>query len=259
MAGEGKRFVWGINPVLESLRAHPDRIEHLYLVEGQLGHRAAAEILSRARQVGVRVHRVSRERIASLSEGGVHQGVLAELKAFEYAEIADLLNAAQASGRPPLVVLLDGVQDPQNLGAILRSAHALGAHGVVLPKDRACPITGAVAKASAGAVEHLKVARVVNLSRAIEELKEAGLWIAAADMRGERALYEVDLTGPVGLVVGGEGAGVRRGVLDKCDFRLRIPMLGKVASLNASVAAAIFLYEVARQRANVSRSSGVPS
>ncbi len=259
MAADGKRFVWGINPVLESLRAHPESIEHLYLVEGQLGRSQAAEILFRAREAGVRVHKVSRERIASLSEGGVHQGVLAELKEFEYVEVEDLLSAAEGSRRPPLLVLLDGVQDPQNLGAILRSAHALGAHGVVLPKDRAAGITGSVAKASAGAVEHLMVARVVNLSRAIEELKEAGLWIAAADLRGEQALYEADLTGPLGLVVGGEGAGLRKGVLDKCDFRLRIPMLGKVASLNASVSAAIFLYEVARQRANVSRSRGVPS
>jgi 23S rRNA (guanosine2251-2'-O)-methyltransferase len=251
-AGDGGersgRYVYGVNPVLEALRARADKVERLYLAEGQLAARAAAEILSRAREAGVRVERVPRERLASLAEGGVHQGVVAELRGFDYAELGDVLAAAEASGRPPLLVVLDGIQDPHNLGAIIRSAHALGAHGVVIPRDRAVPVTGAVAKASAGAVEHCPVARVVNLSRALEELKEAGMWVAAADPHSDQPLWGARLDGPLAVVVGAEGAGVREGVLKHCDLRLRIPMLGQVGSLNASVSAAILLYEAARQR-----------
>lgn len=244
----GERYVYGVNPVLEALRARPDEVERLFVLEGQLGSRAAAELLSRARDAGIRVERVGRERLASLADGGVHQGVVAELRGFHYAEVADLLDAAQASGRPPLVVVLDGIQDPHNLGAIIRSAHALGAHGVVIGKDRAVSVTGVVAKASAGAVEHCPIARVVNISRALEELKEAGVWVAAADPDSKEPLWGARLDGPLALVVGAEGAGVREGVLKHCDFRLRIPMAGQVGSLNASVSAAILLYEVARQR-----------
>lgn len=245
---QGERYIFGVNPVLEALRAHPEQVDRLLVAQGQLGSRAAAEILSRAREAGIRVDKLPRERLSALTEGGVHQGVVARLHAFQYAELEDLLSAAEASGRPPLVVVLDGVQDPHNLGAILRSAHALGAHGVVIPKDRAVGVTGVVAKASAGAVEHCPVARVVNLSRALESLKEAGLWVAAAHPQAEQPLWSARLDGPLALVVGGEGAGVREGVLQHCDLRLRIPMLGQVGSLNASVSASILLYEAARQR-----------
>lgn len=243
-----ERYVYGVNPVLEALRARADEVDRLFVTEGQLGTKAAAEILSRARESGVRVERVTRERLASLADGGVHQGVVAELRGFEYAELQDILDAAEASGRPALVVVLDGIQDPHNLGAIVRSAHALGAHGVVIGKDRAVPITGVVAKASAGAVEHCPIARVVNISRALEELKEAGLWTAAADPESKEPLWGARLDGPLAVVVGAEGAGVREGVLKHCDFRLGIPMAGQVGSLNASVSAAVLLYEVARQR-----------
>jgi 23S rRNA (guanosine2251-2'-O)-methyltransferase len=243
-----QRYVYGVNPVLEALRVRSDEVERLYITEGQLGSRAAAEILSRARDAGIRVERVVRERLATLADGGVHQGVVAELRGFQYAELADVLAAAQKSGRPALIVVLDGIQDPHNLGAIIRSAHALGAHGVVIGKDRAVQVTGGVAKASAGAVEHCPIARVVNISRALEELKEAGVWVAAADPHATEPLWRARLDGPLALVVGAEGAGVREGVLKHCDFRLRIPMVGQVGSLNASVSAAILLYEVARQR-----------
>ncbi|MCY1077160.1 23S rRNA (guanosine(2251)-2'-O)-methyltransferase RlmB [Archangium lansingense] len=243
-----QRYVYGVNPVLESLRAHAERVERLFVTEGQLAAKAAAEIFSRARDAGIRVERVPRERLAALADGGVHQGVVAELRGFEYAELEDLLEAAEQSGRPPLLVVLDGIQDPHNFGAIIRSAHALGAHGVVIAKDRAVPVTGVVAKASAGAVEHCPIARVVNLSRALEELKEAGVWIAAADPHSNEPMWGARLDGPLAVVVGAEGAGVRQGVLEHCDFRLRIPMLGQVGSLNASVSAAILLYEAARQR-----------
>lgn len=248
MRDRGERHVYGVNPVLEALRVRSDEVERLYITEGQLGSKAAAEILSRARDAGIRVERVTRERLASLAEGGVHQGVVAELRGFQYAELPDVLAAAEASGRPPLIVVLDGIQDPHNLGAIIRSAHALGAHGVVIGKDRAVPVTGLVAKASAGAVEHCPIARVVNISRALEELKEAGVWVAAADVEATEPLWKARLDGPLAIVVGAEGAGVREGVLKHCDFRLRIPMAGQVGSLNASVSAAILLYEVARQR-----------
>lgn len=243
-----QRYVYGVNPVLESLRAHAERVERLFVTEGQLAAKAAAEIFSRARDAGIRVERVPRERLAVMSDGGVHQGVVAELRGFDYVDLPDLLEVAEQSGRPPLLVVLDGIQDPHNFGAIIRSAHAMGAHGVVIAKDRAVQVTGVVAKASAGAVEHCPIARVVNLSRALEELKEAGVWIAAADPHSNEPLWGARLDGPLALVVGAEGAGVRQGVLEHCDFRLRIPMLGQVGSLNASVSAAILLYEAARQR-----------
>lgn len=246
--GERERYVYGVNPVLEALRAHAERVERLFTAEGQLAAKAAAEIFSRARDSGIRVERVPRERLAAMADGGVHQGIIAELRGFEYVDVSDLLEAAEESGRPPLLVVLDGIQDPHNFGAIIRSAHALGAHGVIIAKDRAVPVTGVVAKASAGAVEHCPIARVVNLSRTLEELKEAGVWIAAADPESTEPLWRARLDGPLAVVVGAEGAGVREGVLKHCDFRLGIPMLGQVGSLNASVSAAILLYEAARQR-----------
>lgn len=243
------RFVYGVKPVLEVLRARPDQIEHILLAEGRVPPQQSAELLSRARDAGVRVQKVPRERLAALAQGGVHQGVLAEVREFAYAELTDVIEAARTAGEEPLVVVLDGIQDPQNLGAIIRSAHALGAHGVVVPRDRAAGVTAAVAKASAGAVEHTRVARVVNLSRALEELKEAGLWIAAADPQSTQPLWRANLQGPLAIVVGAEGSGIRPGVLQHCDLRLSIPMSGRVASLNASVSAAVLLYEAARQRA----------
>ena len=254
-AGPGARYIWGVNPVLEALRARPDEVERLLVAEGHLQPSVAGELMTRAREAGIRVERVPRERLTTLSGGGVHQGVVAGLQAFRYAELEDVLEVARKAGQPPLLVALDGVQDPHNLGAIIRSAHALGAHGVVIPKDRAAPITGVVAKASAGALEHCAVARVTNLSRALEELKEEGLWVAAADPEGDTALWDARLDGALVLVVGAEGAGVRPGVLEHCDFRLRIPMAGRVGSLNASVSAGLLLYEVARQRGK-SRTQG---
>lgn len=241
-------MVHGIHPVLEALRAHAADVERLYVLEGSVPPRAAAEILSRAREAQVRVERVPRERLQAMAESGSHQGVVARLREFAYATLEEVLARAEASGTPPLVVVLDGLQDPHNLGAVIRSADALGAHGVVLPKDRSVGVTAAVARASAGAVEHVPVARVTNLSRALEVLKTSGLWVAAADPEGDQALWDARLDGPLALVIGAEGAGVRPGVLKHSDLRLRIPMAGRVGSLNASVSAALVLYEVARQR-----------
>ena len=244
-----ERLVYGIHPVMEALRAHAGEVERLVLVEGALPSRQAAEVLALAEASGVHVERVARERIVEMADGGVHQGVAAELRAYAYSGLEELLAVARSANQPPLLVVLDGIQDPHNLGAIIRSAYALGAHGVVLGKDRAAGVTAAVSKASAGAVEHLRVARVTNLSRALEELKSSGLWVAAADPAGDTPLWGAPLDGPLALVVGAEGEGVRPGVLGHSDFRVRIPMAPGVASLNASVAAALLLYEAVRQRA----------
>ena len=247
------RCVYGINPVLEALRARPDQVERLFLTDAPLASRGAEEILARAEEACIRVETVARERLDKMAEGGVHQGVVAELRSFSYVELEDLIRIAGESGRPPLFVVLDGIQDPHNLGAIIRSAHALGAHGIIVPKDRAVPVTGTVSKASAGAIEHTPIARVTNISRALEELKTSGVWVAAADPGGKADLWSAKLNGPLALVVGAEGEGVREGVLKHCDFRLRIPIEGNVASLNASVSAALFLYEVVRQRSGSER------
>lgn len=242
------RFVYGLNPVLEALRAHPEGIEKLFVAETRTNSSAVSEILARARDAGIRYQKVAKEQLIDFSEGGVHQGVVAQLQGYEYAELDELLEVAKTSGRPPLLVALDGIEDPHNLGAIIRSANAFGAHGVVIAKDRAAGITGTVAKASAGALEHCKISRVVNLSRALETLKESGIWVVAADQDSQQTLVEAKLGGPLVAVVGSEGHGIRPGVLKHCDFRVQIPMQGKLASLNASVSAAILLYEIARRR-----------
>jgi 23S rRNA (guanosine2251-2'-O)-methyltransferase len=232
--------------VLEALGAHPGDVERVYVAEDDRAR--LGEVISRARHAEIQVEKVPRDRLHRMAEGGVHQGVVAELREFDYADLEDLLAVAEQRQQPALVVVLDGIQDPHNLGAIVRSANALGAHGVVIAKDRSAQVTGAVTKAAAGATEHTRIARVVNLSRALEELKEAGLWVAAADPTSDQLAWEARLDGPLALVVGAEGKGVRENVLKHCDLRVRIPMSGQLASLNASVSAAVLLYEIARQR-----------
>jgi 23S rRNA (guanosine2251-2'-O)-methyltransferase len=243
------RVLYGVNPVRELLRAGGEGLSELWLVEGGDRPRAFAELERMARSLGAKVRSAPRARLDRLAEGAGHQGVVAVVTDYRYREVEDLLAAARARGEAPLLVLLDGVEDPGNLGAVIRSAHALGAHGVVIPRDRAASVTPAVAKASAGAIEHCPVARVANLSRTLEQLKEEGVWSVATVQDGERELREVDLAGPTALVIGGEGSGVRPLVRRTCDHAARIPMAGKVGSLNASAAAAIALYEAARQRA----------
>ena len=242
------RHIYGVNPILEALRARPDQMECVFFAEGQVTTTAAAEIFSRARKEGIKIQKVIRERLSTLAEGGVHQGVVAQMREFEYASIEDILEAAEKAEEPALVVVLDGIEDPQNLGAIIRSAYALRAHGVVIAKDRAASITGAVSKASAGALEHCPVAQVVNISRTLEELKKTGIWVVATDAKSSQTLSEAKLNGPLALVIGAEGSGIRENVLKHCDFRVRIPMGKKFNSLNASVSAAIMLYEIGRQR-----------
>jgi 23S rRNA (guanosine2251-2'-O)-methyltransferase len=245
------RTVHGVNPVRELLRAGADASE-LWVAEGAERGRLA-EILRLAGEAGVRVKEAPRQRLDRLAGTDRHQGVVAVVADYRYREPEDLLEAAKARGEPPLLVLLDGIEDPQNLGAIIRSAHALGAHGVVIPRDRAAGITAAAAKASAGAVEHCPVARVTNLAQAIGNLKESGVWAVGLAADGEGELASVDLCAPTALVEGGEGQGIRRLVRERCDHVVRIPMKGEVSSLNASTSAAICLYEAARQRGRASR------
>lgn len=241
-------IIFGVNPVLEVLRASPHTVERIVIADGALNKSVSGEILERAKEAKVKVDRSDRERVNRLAEGGVHQGVIAEVRDFEYIGLAELIQKAKSSGRQPLLVLLDGIQDPHNLGAIIRSAHAFGAQGVVIMKDRAVGVTAVAVKSSAGATAHCQVARVTNLSRAIDELKEAGFWTVAADPEGDQLAWGAKLTGPLAVIVGAEGAGVRKGVLGHADFKVRIPMAGQVASLNASVSAGVLLYEIARQR-----------
>jgi 23S rRNA (guanosine2251-2'-O)-methyltransferase len=204
-------------------------------------------VLHEAQKHGTQVRYLSRERLDQMSETGRHQGVIADIAAYAYADVETMLAAAQERGEPPFLLLLDGIEDPHNLGAIIRTANMAGAHGVIIPKDRAVGITATVVKASAGAVHHTPVARVTNLARTIDELKERGLWFVCADMDGT-TMTSLDLKGPIGLIIGAEGEGVSRLVKEKCDMIASIPCKGQIDSLNASVAAGVLAYEIGRQR-----------
>jgi len=241
------RVVYGVNPVRELLRAGGEGVSELWLAEG-MARRALSELERLAAGSGAKVRTAPRARLDHLAGAAAHQGVVAVVADYRYADLEGVLESAKGRREAALLVLLDGVEDPQNLGAMVRSAHALGAHGVVVPRDRAAGVTPAVAKASAGAVEHVPVVRVTNLARTLEELKEATVWSVAVVPDGERELADLDLAGPTALVVGGEGQGVRDLVRRTCDYTGRIPMAGRIGSLNASVALAIALYECARQR-----------
>jgi 23S rRNA (guanosine2251-2'-O)-methyltransferase len=228
-------LVYGRNAVLEAVRA--GRVRRVLMAEGLDPDPRLAEL-----REAVRVQEVPASRIAALARGA-HQGVVAELAPRAFLTLRQLLET-----QPRLLLALDGVEDPQNLGAILRSAEVAGADGVILPEHRSAPLSAAAVKASSGASEHLRLCRVAGLASAVADVKRAGLWCAALDPRGEMLAWEFDLTQPVCLVVGGEGRGVHRLVRQRCDVRLRLPMAGQIASLNASAAAAALLYEVARQR-----------
>jgi 23S rRNA (guanosine2251-2'-O)-methyltransferase len=234
----------GRNPVSEALRAGRD-ISRLLVQKGASG--AAGRIADAARARGVAIQFAEKPTLDREAAGGAHQGVVAFVSAYRYAAPADLLARARADGEPPLLVVLDGIEDPHNLGAIIRTAEAAGAHGVVIRSRRAAQLNETVAKVSAGAVEHMAVARVANIAQTLRLLREAGLWIVALDMDGENC-FGRDLTGGLALVVGGEGGGLGRLVRENCDFSVSVPMYGKTASLNASNATAVALYEIRRQR-----------
>jgi 23S rRNA (guanosine2251-2'-O)-methyltransferase len=242
------RVVYGVNPVREVLRAGSGEVSELWLADGAARGPALAELERRARAAGAKVRTAPRPKLDRLAGTDRHQGVVAVVPEFRYAALEDLLARAAESGRPPLLVVLDGVEDPQNLGAIVRSAHALGGHGVVIPNDRAVGVTPAAAKASAGAVERSAVARVTNLAQALGILKEAGVWSVALAADGDRPLAALDLRGPTALVLGSEGEGLRPLVRRTCDFAAFIPMTGDFDSLSVSASAAVALYEAARQR-----------
>jgi len=235
----------GRNVVIEALRAGKT-IDRLFILDGcQDG--PIKSITREARKTDAIITFVKKERLDQMSDTGKHQGVIAYAAAYEYAEIEDIFKAAEEKNEAPFIILLDNIEDPHNLGAIIRTAHQAGAHGVIIPKRRAVGLTATVAKTSAGALNYIPVAKVTNLSTTIEELKEKGLWFVCADMEGE-LMYKLDLKGPIGLVIGGEGEGVGKLVKEKCDYVAKIPMFGKVDSLNASVAMGVMAYEIVRQR-----------
>ncbi len=235
----------GRNAVIEAYRAGR-AIDRIYIQDGcQDG--PVMTIKREARKHDTVIKYVARERLDQLSETGKHQGVIAYAAAYEYVQVEDILEKAREKGEQPFLILLDNIEDPHNLGAIIRTANLAGAHGVIIPRNRAVGLTATVARTSAGALNYTPVARVTNLARTIEELKKEGLWFVCADMDGTM-MYDLDLKGPIGLVIGNEGEGVGKLVREKCDMVASIPMKGQIDSLNASVAAGVLAYEILRQR-----------
>ena len=237
--------VEGRNAVLEAFRSGRV-VDKLFVLE-RCEDGPVRTILREAKKHDTMVRFVKKERLDQMSETGKHQGVIAVTAAYDYAEVEDILNKAREKGEAPFVVILDNIEDPHNLGAIIRTANLAGAHGVIIPKNRAVGLTATVARTSAGALNYTPVARVTNIARTIEELKKEGLWFVCADMGGT-SMYQLDLKGRMGRVIGNEGEGVSRVVKEKCDFVASIPMKGDIDSLNASVAAGVLAYEIVRQR-----------
>ena len=240
-------YIEGRNAVLEALRSGKP-IDKIFILDGcQDG--PILTIKREARKTDAMIKYVDKERLDQLSSTGHHQGVIAQSAAYEYAEVSDIIDSARQKGEDPFVFLLDNIVDPHNLGAIIRTANLCGAHGVIIPKNRAVGLTATVARTSAGALNYTPVAKVTNLNKTIEDLKKEGLWFVCADMDGQ-VMYKHNLTGPIGLVIGSEGEGVSRLVKEKCDYVASIPMMGNIDSLNASVAAGVLAYEIVRQRLN---------
>lgn len=243
--GVTESVIEGRNAVIEAFRAGKT-IDKLYILDGcQDG--PMMTIRREAKKAGTLVRYVDRERLDQMSQTGKHQGVIATVAAYEYAEVEDILAAARTRNEEPFLVLLDNIEDPHNLGAIIRTANLAGAHGVIIPKNRAVGLTATVARTSAGALHYTPVARVTNLAKTMEDLKKEGLWFVCADMDGT-SMYDLNLTGAIGLVIGNEGEGVGRLVKEQCDYVASIPMKGNIDSLNASVAAGVMAYEIVRQR-----------
>ncbi len=237
----------GRNAILEAFRSGKT-IDRLFVLDGcQDG--PVRTIVKEAKKRDTIINFVARERLDQMSGTGKHQGVVAYMAAYEYAQVEDMLALAESRGEPPFLILLDEIEDPHNLGAIIRTANLAGAHGVIIPKRRAAGLTATVAKTSAGALNYTPVAKVTNLTAVMEELKEKGLWFVCADMGGE-SMYRLNLTGPIGLVIGNEGRGVSRLVREHCDMTAAIPMKGEIDSLNASVVEQMLAYEIVRQRLN---------
>lgn len=239
-------LIEGRNAVTEALRSGRT-INKVYLADGDTD-KALGRLAAMAKDAGAVVVRIDRRKLNDMSPTGVHQGIIASVAPHEYATIDDILRSAEERGQTPLIVICDELSDPHNLGAILRTAECAGAHGVIIPKRRSVGLTAVVGKASAGAIEYMPVARVSNIAAAIRELKERGVWVFGTAADGDTTLYGADLKGPAAIVIGNEGVGMSRIVSESCDFKVSIPMKGRISSLNASAAAAILLYEAVRQR-----------
>lgn len=238
-------FVFGRHAVVEALQT-PDRVNRVFIQEGTSG-RDAAKVIELAREKGIQVQTVPKTKIEDLVGNAVHQGLVASIAAYEYADLEDVFKKAEEKGEDPFIVILDGVEDPHNLGSILRTADATGVHGIIIPKRRSASLTATVAKASTGAIEHVPVVRVTNLTQTIEQLKARGIWVFGTDMNGTD-YRKWNTSGPLAIVMGNEGKGVSRIVKESVDEMVTIPMVGHVQSLNASVASALMMYEVFRNR-----------
>lgn len=243
-------YIIGRNPVIEALRSGRD-INKIWIAEGAAKGQVQI-VLALAKENKIILQHAPKKKLDQLVEGN-HQGVIAQVAAYQYAELEDLFKVAEKRNEDPFFLILDEIEDPHNLGSIMRTADATGAHGIIIPKRRAVGLTASVAKASTGAIEYIPVARVTNLSRTIDELKERGLWIAGTDAKGKTDYRNLDGTMPIGLVIGSEGKGMSRIIGEKCDFLITLPMVGKVTSLNASVAASLLMYEVYRKRNEIGK------
>ncbi|HGG0586763.1 23S rRNA (guanosine(2251)-2'-O)-methyltransferase RlmB [Bacillus cereus] len=243
-------YIIGRNPVIEALRSGRD-INKIWIAEGAAKGQVQI-VLALAKENKIILQHAPKKKLDQLVEGN-HQGVIAQVAAYQYAELEDLFKVAEKRNEDPFFLILDEIEDPHNLGSIMRTADATGAHGIIIPKRRAVGLTASVAKASTGAIEYIPVARVTNLSRTIDELKERGLWIAGTDAKGKTDYRNLDGTMPIGLVIGSEGKGMSRIIGEKCDFLITLPMIGKVTSLNASVAASLLMYEVYRKRHEIGK------
>lgn len=238
-------YVAGRNPVLELLKTDK-QIDKLYILKGDVKG-SIQKIIGIAKDRKIVMQQVDKVKLDSMSDGNAHQGVVALVTGYEYSSVDEILKLASDRGESPFLVVLDGIEDTHNLGAIIRTAESAGVHGVIIPKRRSAMVNQTVYKSSAGAVEHMKIAQVTNISQTIDDLKKAGVWFYGADADGEKAYYETKLTGAIALLIGSEGKGISRIVKEKCDFLVRIPMKGEIGSLNASNAASILIYEVVRQ------------
>lgn len=238
--------VEGRNSVLELLESNKD-INKIFVTKGEK-HGSINKIIAKAKDKNVIIVEKDKRKMDEMAQNENHQGVIAIVPPFEYCEIEDILEEAKQKNEDPFIIILDGIEDPHNLGSIIRTAETAGVHGIIIPKRRAVAVNSTVNKASAGAVEHIKIARVTNITDSIQKLKEEGLWICGTDINTEKYYYNQDLTGPLGIVIGNEGSGMSEKVRKNCDFNVKIPMKGKVTSLNASVSAGIIIYEVVKQK-----------
>ncbi len=238
--------IYGRNPVIEALTSGRE-IDKIFFQDG-LTHSLISKITAMAKEKRIPYKFVNRKKLDELSDGGNHQGVVAFAAMQSYATVEDILEKAKEKGEPPFILIADGLSDPHNLGSIIRTANAAGMHGIIIPKNRSVSLNAVVAKVSAGAIEHIPVAKVANIAQTIEKLKKEGVWVAGTDLSASGYHYDADLKGPLAIVIGSEGEGIGRLVKEKCDFLVKIPMIGEIESLNAAVAAGVLIYEAIRQR-----------